>query len=138
MSLHTKEMREILNEFSMLGDWEDRYAYIIDIGKKIEPLGEEYKIASYKVMGCSSQAWIVSEKIGSNNPTLIFTAESDSYIVKGLIALLLRVYSGKKQDQIEKIEIKPFFEELGLKRYLSPSRSNGFFSMVQRIRQLSL
>ena len=137
MSLQTEEMRKILNEFAMFGDWEDRYAYIIDIGKKLPPLGEEYKTDTHKVIGCSSQVWFVSEKLGGDNQTIRFTADSDSYIIKGLIALLLRIYSGKKSQQIKKIEIKPFFEELGLKKHLSPNRSNGFFSMVQRIHQLS-
>lgn len=137
MNTKTQEMQEIIDEFSLFGDWEDRYAYLIDLGKKLNPLEEEYKTDNYKVTGCTSQVWFVADKSQEDTLIITFKADSDAYIVKGLIALLLRIYSGKTPKQIKNIQITPFFEELGLKSHLSPNRSNGFFAMVQRIRELS-
>lgn len=133
----TQEMQKILEEFSLLEDWEDRYAYLIDLGKKLLPLEGKYKTDAYKVSGCASQVWFIAEKLPSDKNIIIFKADSDAYIVKGLIALLLRIYSGNTPEQIHAIEIQPFFEELGLKKHLSPNRSNGFFAIVQRIKELS-
>jgi cysteine desulfuration protein SufE len=137
MNTKTQEMQEIISEFSLFGDWEDRYAYLIDLGKKLRPLEEKYKTDSNKVTGCTSQVWFIAETTGDEASVVRFKADSDAYLVKGLIALLLRIYSGKTKEQIREIEIKPFFEELGLKSHLSPNRSNGFFAMVQRIQELS-
>lgn len=137
MNNQTQEMQEIIDEFSLFGDWEDRYAYLIDLGKKLNSLEERHKTDSNKVTGCTSQVWLIAENSGGDSPIVTFRADSDAYIVKGLIALLLRIYSGKTSEHIKTIEIKPFFEELGLKSHLSPNRSNGFFAMVQRIQELS-
>ena len=115
MNTRTKEMQEIIDEFSLFGDWEDRYSYLIDLGKKIVPLEQKYKTDSYKVIGCASQVWFKAEKSLGDQLIVTFKADSDAYIVKGLIALLLRIYSGKTPDQIKEIKITPFFEELGLK-----------------------
>jgi|TARA_B110000503_G_C7062855_1_gene377447 cysteine desulfuration protein SufE len=138
MNTRTKEMQEIIDEFSLFGDWEDRYSYLIDLGKKIVPLEQKYKTDSYKVIGCASQVWFKAEKSLGDQLIVTFKADSDAYIVKGLIALLLRIYSGKTPDQIKEIKITPFFEELGLKSHLSPNRSNGFFAMVQCIYKISI
>lgn len=130
-------MEEIINEFSLFGDWEDRYSHLIELGKTTVLLDQAYKTDRYKVRGCASQVWLMAEKSPGDNPILTFKADSDAYIVKGLIALLLRIYSGKTPAQIKTIKITGFFQELGLKSHLSPSRSNGFFAIVQRIHELS-
>ena len=134
MMTQTPEMQAIINEFSLFQDWNDRYAYLIDLGKKMTPLDEQYKTDRHKMTGCMSQVWFVAEKSGE---FVTFKADSDSFIVKGLIALLLRIYSDQTPDVIKQIDIQPFFEELGLNSHLSPNRRNGLFAMVQRIYELS-
>jgi cysteine desulfuration protein SufE len=135
MSLLTNEMHEIIEEFSTFEDWEGRYSYIIDLGKKLEPLDEKYKTDYNMVVGCASQVWLISYK--DNSDKYFFVADSDAYIVKGLIAILLRVFSGKTAEEIQNIDIEDFFLSLGLKQHLSPNRSNGFFAMVNKIKKLT-
>jgi cysteine desulfuration protein SufE len=135
MSLLTNETDEIIEEFSLFEDWEDRYSYIIDLGKKLPPLEDKHKTDQNIVVGCSSQVWFISHKENSNK--YFFVADSDAYIVKGLIAILLRVFSGKTAEEIQNINIEDFFLSLGLKQHLSPNRSNGFFAMVNKIKKLT-
>jgi len=130
----TDEMKEIISEFSLFNDWTQRYEYIIDLGKKLIPLDEEYKTHEYKVLGCTSNVWLLAEM---NDNRLKFSADSDSVIVKGLIAIILRIYSNQYAEIINKIDIRAFFKEVGLETHLSPSRSNGFFSVVNRIHELA-
>ena len=133
MSLLTNEMQEIVEEFSLFDDWEDKYAYIIDLGKKLEPLEEKHKTDDNKVIGCVSQVWLTCCREESDQ--YFFRADSDAYIVKGLISMLLRLYSGKTAKEINNIDIELFFTLLGLKQHLSPNRSNGFFAMVKKIKE---
>jgi cysteine desulfuration protein SufE len=135
MPLLTNEMHEIIEEFSLFEDWEDKYSYIIDLGKKLIPLDEKHKIDFNMVVGCSSQVWLISHKDNSNK--YFFFADSDAFIVKGLIAILLRVFSDKTAEEIQNIDIEDFFLSLGLKQHLSPNRSNGFFAMVSKIKKLT-
>ncbi|MGK0380005.1 MAG: cysteine desulfuration protein SufE [Patiriisocius sp.] len=135
MSLLTNEADEIIEEFSLFEDWEDKYSYIIDLGKKLSPLDDKHKTEQNMVVGCSSQVWLISHKDNSNK--YFFLADSDAYIVKGLIAILLRIFSGKTAEEIQNINIEDFFLSLGLKQHLSPNRSNGFFSMVNKIKKLT-
>jgi cysteine desulfuration protein SufE len=135
MSLLANEADEIIEEFSLFEDWEDKYSYIIDLGKKLSPLDDKHKTEQNMVVGCSSQVWLISHKDNSNK--YFFLADSDAYIVKGLIAILLRIFSGKTAEEIQNINIEDFFLSLGLKQHLSPNRSNGFFSMVNKIKKLT-
>lgn len=134
MSLETKEIQEIRDDFALFDDWEDKYAYLIDLGKKLPPFPEAMHIEENKVHGCTAQVWLTHR---TEHGAHYFRGDSDAMIVKGLVALLLKIYSGHNRDEISQIDIQPLFLELGLKQYLSPSRSNGFFAMVQRIQELS-
>jgi cysteine desulfuration protein SufE len=135
MSLLANETDKIIEEFSLFEDWEDKYSYIIDLGKKLSPLDDKHKIDHNMVVGCSSQVWLISHK--DNDNKYYFLADSDAYIVKGLIAILLRIFSGKTAEEIQNINIEDFFLSLGLKQHLSPNRSNGFFAMVNNIKKLT-
>jgi cysteine desulfuration protein SufE len=135
MSLLANETDEIIEEFSLFEDWEDKYSYIIDLGKKLSPLDDKHKTDRNMVVGCSSQVWLISHKENYNK--YFFLADSDSYIVKGLIAILLRIFSGKTAEEIQNINIEDFFLSLGLKQHLSTNRSNGFFAMVNKIKKLT-
>ncbi len=127
----TEAQRAIVEEFSFFGDWTERYQYLIDLGRKLPPLPDEFKTEAYKVSGCQSQVWMVSSGDAS---ALSFQAISDSSIVSGLIALLLRVYSGRSAADILAIE-PTFIADIGLSAHLSASRSNGLAAMLARIRE---
>jgi len=119
----------IAEEFSFFGDWTERYQYLIDLGRKLPPLPEDLKTEVHKVQGCQSQVWLVASGEAGQ---LDFRAVSDSAIVSGLIALLLRVYSGRSAREI--LETEPrFIEAIGLAKHLSPTRSNGLAAMFKRI-----
>ena len=119
----------IVEEFSFFGDWTERYQYLIDLGRKLPPLPEALKTESNKVQGCQSQVWLVA---AGDAERLEFRAISDSAIVSGLIALLLRVYSGRSAREILDTEPR-FIEAIGLAKHLSPTRSNGLAAMFKRI-----
>ena len=119
----------IVEEFSFFGDWTERYQYLIDLGRKLPPLAEELKSEAHKVQGCQSQVWLVASGDAEH---LEFRAISDSAIVSGLIALLLRVYSGRSAREILDTEPR-FIEAVGLAKHLSPTRSNGLAAMFRRI-----
>lgn len=121
----------IIDEFSFFGDWTERYQYLIDLGRKLAPFPEECKIEANKVHGCQSQVWLVAN---GDAHRLEFAATSDSSIVTGLIALLLRVYSGRSADAIVATEPR-FVDSIGLAKHLSPTRSNGLVAMLQTIKQ---
>ena len=123
----------IVEEFGYFGDWAERYQYLIDLGRKLPPLADALRTDEHKVSGCQSQVWIVPHGDASG---LAFEAISDSSIVSGLIALLLRVYSGRPAAEILATEPQ-FVQALGLKQHLSPTRSNGLAAMVTRIRALA-
>jgi len=120
----------IVDEFGMLSDWSERYQYLIDLGRRLPPLPEELRTDAYKVDGCQSQVWIAPHGEAAH---LQFSAISDSSIVSGLIALLLRVYSGRSAAEILATE-PTFVADLGLSRHLSPTRSNGLHAMLARIK----
>jgi cysteine desulfuration protein SufE len=130
-------LAEIRSDFAVLDDWEDRYRYVIELGRTLEPLPEELRTDTNKVRGCASQVWLathVERAGGGASPRLTFQADSDAHIVRGLIAILLAIYDGKPADEILATESDPIFTELGLKEHLTPQRSNGLASMVARIR----
>jgi cysteine desulfuration protein SufE len=121
----------IAEEFAFFGDWTERYQYLIDLGRKLPPFPEALKIDDYKVHGCQSQVWLVASGDAAG---LDFRATSDSSIVTGLIALLLRVYSGRSAQEI--LDTQPtFIEAIGLSKHLSPTRSNGLSAMLKTIQQ---
>ena len=124
---------ELEVEFDLLGDWEERYRYVIDLGRELAPLSTEERSDANKVRGCASQVWLVTQPgLGG---TLTFRGDSDAHIVRGLIAILLRLYSGRSAQEIVGFDAKAAFEKLGLTGALSAQRSNGLFSMVERIRR---
>jgi len=121
----------IIDEFAFFGDWTERYQYLIDLGRKLPPFPEELRTDAHKVHGCQSLVWLVADGDAGN---LRFRAISDSAIVSGLIALLLRVYSGRPAQEI--LETEPrFVEALGLARHLSPTRNNGLAAMLKTIKE---
>jgi cysteine desulfuration protein SufE len=127
------ELDELAAEFDVLDDWEERYRYVIDLGRTLAPLSEAEHSAANKVQGCASQVWLVSEPGADGSLTL--RGDSDAHIVRGLIAILLRLYSGRSAADILAFDAPAGFERLGLKAALSQQRSNGLFSMVERIRR---
>ncbi|MCB0327162.1 MAG: SufE family protein [Bdellovibrionales bacterium] len=128
---------ELIENFQLFDDWEDRYKYIIELGKKLPELPEKYKTDSNKVQGCVSQVWLVINETPQKQDEIEFLADSDAFIVKGLVAILMIIYNHKSKKEIADINIEEIFTKLKLEGHISPSRRNGFFSMVQRIQSLS-
>ncbi len=126
-----KEIEEILSEFNFLEDWEDKYQHLIDLGKHLEPLDEKYKNEKYKLKGCQSTVYFVTKD--NSDGTISFFANSDAFIVQGLIALLLKVYSNKTAECILETNIS-FLSEIGLESHLSPTRKNGLSAMLNKIK----
>lgn len=127
------ELAELSAEFEVLGDWEERYRYVIDLGRDLAPLSDAERSDANKVRGCASQVWLVTEP--QIDGTIGFRGDSDAHIVRGLIAILLRLYSGRTPAEVLAFDAAAAFETLGLKGALSQQRSNGLASMVARIRR---
>jgi cysteine desulfuration protein SufE len=124
-------------DFALLDDWEDRYRYVIELGRSLPALPEAVRTEANKVRGCASQVWLASTAQSSRSgaaPVLTFEGDSDAHIVRGLIAILSAMYQDKTAEEILSADPSALFSELGLKEHLTPQRSNGFFSMVERIR----
>lgn len=130
-----KDLQEdIIAEFSDFDDWLDRYQLLIDLGSEQEPLPEEYKTDNNLIEGCQSRVWLQADFVDGK---VFFSAESDALIVKGIVALLIKVYSGHTPDEI--LENEPYFvEAIGLKEHLSPTRSNGLVAMIKQMRLYAL
>lgn len=124
------EIDEIIEEFDFLGDWEERYKYLIDMGKALPALDESERNDITRVKGCVSQVWLVHEQDNSKH---VFRADSDAHIVRGLAALLLRIYSGRTGSEILSVDAREVLRKIGLAEHLSPQRSNGLASMIGRI-----
>ncbi len=127
-------IEELIENFSLFDNWEDRYRYIIDLGKKLTPLPEKFKTDTYKVRGCMSQVWFLPDEEELKKGKVSFQAESDAFIVSGLIAILMIIYNGKSLEEAKHIDMPKIFEKLGLEGHLSPTRRNGFFSMIEKIK----
>lgn len=130
-------LEELISDFELLDEWEDRYRYIIELGRTLEPLSDDQRSDANKVQGCASQVWLDTRVLsgdGNATPRLKFAGDSDAHIVRGLIAILFVLYSGKQADEILKIDAHVVFNTLGLGEHLTPQRSNGFAAMVERIR----
>ena len=127
---------EIVENFTLLDQWDDRYRYVIELGRTLAPLPESAHSEANKVRGCASQVWLLShvKPDGAAGPTLTFDGDSDAHIVRGLIAILLALYSGKKAREILEIDALKLFDRIGLRENLTPQRSNGLRSMVERLR----
>jgi cysteine desulfuration protein SufE len=127
----------IRSDFALLDDWEDRYRYVIELGRALPPLPEALRTDANKVRGCASQVWLASATAAGGEgapPVLSFQGDSDAHIVRGLIVILFALYQGKTAEEILRLDARALFAELGLQDHLTPQRSNGFFSMVERIR----
>ena len=122
--------REIVEEFGMFDQWDDKYQYIIDLGKSLEPLDEQYKTEDRLIKGCQSRVWLHTEQ---KDGKVFFHADSDAIITKGLVALMVRVLSGHTAKEIVDAPLT-FIDEIGLKDHLSPTRSNGLLSMVKQMK----
>lgn len=129
MTIEEKQDR-IIRQFELLGDWPERYKYIIKLGQKLDPLDEKYKVEENLVRGCQSQVWLHTEL---QDGKIIFKADSDAAITKGLVALMVQFYSGEKPDNI--LNTNPdFIKKIGMQDHLSPTRSNGLASMVKQMK----
>jgi len=130
------DIEEILGNFSVLDDWDDRYRYQIELGRDLPALSQAAHSDANKVQGCASQVWLDTtvRPNGAGGPVLTFEGDSDAHIVRGLIAVLFAIYSGKRARDIIATDAVKLFEDMGLREHLTPQRSNGFRSMVERIR----
>ena len=131
----TASFAAIRADFELLDDWEDRYRYLIELGRALAPLAESERSEANKVRGCASQVWLATRvEAGNAGARLHIRGDSDAHIVKGLIAVLLAMTDGRKAEEILGVDAHKAFAELGLAEHLTPQRSNGFASMVTRIR----
>ncbi|MBV8062409.1 MAG: SufE family protein [Nevskia sp.] len=131
------ELDELAETFEMLGDWEERYRYLIELGRKLPPLSEADHSEANKVRGCMSQVWMTAQTEPGPPLRLRFAGDSDAHIVKGLIAVLFMLYSGHTPQQILATDVGEAFGRLGLDNHLSMNRRNGFYSMVERIKGMA-
>jgi cysteine desulfuration protein SufE len=129
------DIDEIIDNFSILDDWDDRYRYLIELGRELPPLAAEAHNDANKVRGCASQVWLDTRvrPNGAGGPVLTFVGDSDAHIVRGLIAILFAMYSDRSAKHILATDAVALFEKMGLREHLTPQRSNGFRSMVDRI-----
>ncbi len=137
MPIQPTPIDEIIENFALLEEWDDRYRYLIELGRALPPLPETARNDANKVQGCASQVWLATsiKPNGGTGPLLTFEGDSDAHIVRGLIAVLFALYSGKGAREILSADAIKLFERLGLREHLTPQRSNGFRSMVDRIRR---
>ena len=132
-----QNIQDMMDDFSFLDDWEDRYMHVIELGRSLAPLSDDERNASTKVNGCVSQVWLVLkiEKDDSGNPVLNFRGDSDAHIVKGLVAVVLTIFSGRTAQGITDIDAAAILSGLGLEEHLTPQRSNGLHAMIGRIKR---
>ena len=128
-------LETIVSDFDLLDEWEDRYRYIIDLGKDLDALPESAQSDANKVQGCVSQVWLETSVGDGSDPVIRFVGTSDAHIVRGLVALVLAIYSGKRASEIISTDALEILGSLGLDQHLSPQRSNGLKAMVQRIKR---
>jgi len=128
-------IEQIIDDFGVIDDWDERYRYIIELGRRMPPLDAALRTDGVKVRGCASQVWLIPHRETKNDSTTLhYTGDSDAMIVRGLIAILLSLYNGKTPDEILATDAKQILTQLGLDTHLSQQRSNGLFAMVERIR----
>lgn len=127
---YPENIQNMIDDFQFLDDWEDRYMHVIDMGKSLPVFPEAHRTDKNKVNGCASQVWLVTERQGE---VISFQGDSDAHIVKGLVAIVLEIYSGRTRAEIENLNAQAILEQLGLSEHLSTQRANGLASMVARI-----
>lgn len=128
---------DVIETFSLFDDWEDKYRYVIELGRMLPEFPEDAKTDANKVRGCTSQVWILPRLSDETPPRFYFDGDSDAHIVKGLVAITMLIYSGKTPKEAMEIDARAILDQIGLSAHLSPSRSNGLFSMVTRIREMA-
>ena len=129
------QIDELIENFELLEDWEDKYRYLIDLGAKLPPLPPELQTDEWKVSGCQSQVWLVPEVVMENGQKLLdFKGSSDAAIVKGIVAVVLTIFAHKTPQEIKEIAVEDIFAKLGLSEHLSPSRRNGLSAMTDKVR----
>lgn len=128
----TDTLQELAENFALFDDWEERYRYLIDLGRELPDLDAALKVDGALVKGCTSKVWLHYKKLSDGR--FEFMADSDAHIVRGLVAILLKAYNHKTAEEIKTVEIDDFFDEIGLGQHLSPNRRNGFFSMVEKVK----
>jgi cysteine desulfuration protein SufE len=133
MSSADQAIQQLADEFALLPDWEERISYVIELGRALEPLADDERNEANRVRGCASQVWLVSERHPDTPQMLYFRGESDAHLVRGEIAMLMRVFSGRTPKEILAVDARAMFDRLGLKEALTAQRSNGLFSMIGRI-----
>ena len=130
------DIDDIIEDFEVIDDWEERYRYLIELGRGLAPLADAVRTDANKVRGCASQVWLSTRIVpGAGGPVIEFVGDSDAHIVKGLVAILLAMFSGRSARAILTIDPEPIFRTLSLREHLTPQRSNGVNSMIQRIRR---
>jgi len=128
-------IEQIIDDFAFLDEWEDRYRYVIELGKSLPDMPEAWRTAENKVQGCASQVWLVTHTAGDpEDPVLTFDGESDAHIVRGLVAIALAIFSGKRASEIASTDALDIFGRIGLIEHLSSQRANGLRSMIRRIK----
>ncbi len=131
-----QNVQDMIDDFAFLSDWEERYMHVIDMGKSMPPLPAPDKIDANKVKGCVSQVWLTTQKDTAAG-TLHFQGDSDAFIVKGLVAVVLTIYDGRTPQEITALDAGSILSQLGLSEHLSPQRSNGLNAMIERIRAVA-
>ncbi len=137
MTLDELKLDDVFETFEVLEDWEDRYRYLIDLGRMLPAFPEDARTPANKVRGCISQTWLNPHLSDDNPPKLFFEGDSDAHIVKGLVALMMLLFSGRTAKEIIETDAKAVLETLGLSRHLSPMRTNGLFALVGRIQSIA-
>ncbi|WP_427454533.1 SufE family protein [Litorimonas sp. WD9-15] len=127
---YPENIQVMIDDFQFLDDWEDRYMHVIDMGKSLPPLPDEDRTEFNKVKGCASQVWLVTKR---DAETLNFAGDSDAHIVKGLVAIVLQIYSGRTREDIKQLDANDILDKLGLSEHLSAQRANGLAAMIARI-----
>lgn len=135
ITLDTLTTDALIENFQIFEEWEERYAYLLDLGKRLPPMDEALKTPESKVNGCVSQVWLVSEKAADD--TVHLTMDSDAHIVRGLAAILYVVFNGKTAAAVKAVDIDGIFGQIGLLDHLTPNRRNGFMAMVERIKNIT-
>lgn len=126
---------DIIADFEVIDDWEERYRYLIELGKALTPLDEADRTDANKVRGCASQVWLATRvEAGADGPHLVLTGDSDAHIVKGLVAVMLAIFSGRSAREILTLDPEPIFTQISLRDHITPQRANGVNAMIDRIR----
>ncbi len=134
-TLFSADIERIFEDFEFLDEWEDRYRYVIDLGRDLPPFPESARTPQNKVQGCVSQVWLETTRSDGPDPVMRFAGDSDAHIVRGLVAIMLALFSGRRASEIARIDAEAVLRRLGLDEHLTPQRANGLRSMVARIRR---